>query len=360
MATHPAVVTVGIKKRLEVHQVPTVKPQGDEVRVRVEWTASTPLDLHQNDGGLLVTHPQRLGDGTAGTVVEVGPDVTRLNVGDKVFGFTWRTAQEKAHQEFCTTNEWLMAKLPDGFTLQEAVTLPNNFVTVFHALTTDLGIETPWPKPEGYVPEGAGRAVLVWGGASSVGLYAVQVLRYYGYTNIIAVASSKHHPKLKSLGAKHAFDYNDPDVVSQILATVEATGGISKVLDCIGSQNGSIAPISQIAQAGAKVAILLPIIVRDSSETEDPVYEMDVLKAAVWKEGVQAVGVRTHFYLQNDFFKKHLQPDIMYTMLKDGIVEPNSQRVIEGATLLERAQRAMDALRRKEASGERLVWRVAD
>jgi hypothetical protein len=50
----------------------------------------------------------------------------------------------------------------------------------------------------------------------------------------------------------------------------------------------------------------------------------------------------------------------MYTMLKERIVEPNSQKIIEGKTMLERAQNAMDALRRKEVSGERLVWRVAD
>ncbi|KAF2451329.1 GroES-like protein [Karstenula rhodostoma CBS 690.94] len=359
MATHSAVVTVGIKKPLQVHQVPTVTPQGDEVRVRVEWTASTPLDLHQNDGGLLVTHPQRLGDGIAGTVVEVGPNATRLRVGDSVFGFTWRSAQEKAHQEFCTTNEWLLARVPEGFTLQEAVTLPNNLVTVFHAFTADLDIATPWPKGEGYVPEGAGRAVLVWGGASSVGLYAVQVLRYYGYTNIMAVASAKHHPKLKSLGATHTFDYHDAAVVSQILAA-SANAGIPKILDCIGSAKGSVAPVAQIAKAGAKVAVLLPVVVRDSSETEDPVYEMDVRKVAAWGEGVQVAGVRTHFYLQNEFFKEHLQPDVMYAMLKEGIVEPNPQRIVEGGTLLERAQKAMDALRRKEASGERLVWRVAD
>lgn len=112
-------------------------------------------------------------------------------------------------------------------------------------------------------------------------------------TSVIAVASKKHHEKLKSLGAKLAFDYNDPDVVSQIVST----GTIPKFMDCIGSQSASITPISRIAKNGAKVAILLPVIVRDSSETEDPIYEMDVKKAAEWAEGVDARGVRTHFYL---------------------------------------------------------------
>lgn len=55
MATHSAIVTVGVKAPLEILHVPTVSPRGNQVRVRVEWTASTPLDLHQNDGGLLVS-----------------------------------------------------------------------------------------------------------------------------------------------------------------------------------------------------------------------------------------------------------------------------------------------------------------
>jgi len=49
----------------------------------------------------------------------------------------------------------------------------------------------------------------------------------------------------------------------------------------------------------------------------------------------------------------------MPTLLARGIVKPNKYRIIEGETLLERAQAALDALRRKEASGERLVWRVS-
>ena len=47
-------------------------------------------------------------------------------------------------------------------------------------------------------------------------------------------------------------------------------------------------------------------------------------------------------------------------MLAERIIKPNPQRIVEGKTLLERAQKAIDTLRRKEVSGERLVWKVAD
>jgi hypothetical protein len=50
----------------------------------------------------------------------------------------------------------------------------------------------------------------------------------------------------------------------------------------------------------------------------------------------------------------------MPALLASGVVVPNAYRVIEGETLLERAQKALDALRNKEPRGERLVWRVSE
>jgi hypothetical protein len=50
----------------------------------------------------------------------------------------------------------------------------------------------------------------------------------------------------------------------------------------------------------------------------------------------------------------------MPAMLEERIVEPQRQKIVEGATLLERAQKAMDMLRRKEARMERLIWRISD
>ncbi|KAK0260443.1 hypothetical protein LTR35_017980 [Friedmanniomyces endolithicus] len=241
--------------------------------------------------------------------------------------------------------------------MQEAVTLPNNLVTAFHTISTDLGLPIPWPKPEGYVPPRASEAILIWGGASSVGQYALQVLKYYGYRNIIATASPSHHGYLKSLGAIRCFDYRDPNVVHDIGRDM---GSLPLIIDCIGSKAGTLAPISQLTGSGAKVAIMLPVIVKASTDEAAPEYSMEVESQAAWAPGVEARGVRTHFYLQNELFKEKLQSEIMPTLLAEGIVKPNRYELIEGNTLVERAQNALDKLRSATVSGARLVWRVAE
>ena len=232
-------------------------------------------------------------------------------------------------------------------------------------MTADFGLQLPWPKPEAWVPKNvdgkdvAEEGILIWGGSSSVGQYALQILRWYGYKNLLATASKRNHALLKDYGANSVFDYNDPSVTAQISAAA-GDRGVKYILDCIASRSGSLAPIAKIADKGTRVAVLLPVIVRDASETEAPEYVMDARAAADWGEGVEVRGVRTHFYQDNRFFKEHLQPTVMPRMLEMGCVRPNRQKIVEGETLLERAQRAMDMLRRKEVSGERLVWKVSD
>ena len=50
----------------------------------------------------------------------------------------------------------------------------------------------------------------------------------------------------------------------------------------------------------------------------------------------------------------------MPTLIEEGIIKPNRTKIVEGTTLLERAQKALNILRRKEVSGERLVWKIAE
>ena len=130
-------------------------------------------------------------------------------------------------------------QLPDNINPWDAATLGDNFVTVFRAANHDLGLPLPWPKPDDYVPEHASDPILIWGGSSSVGQYALQVLRYYGYHNLLATASRHQHALLSSFGAKQCFDYRESDVAAQILNVAKH---VPFILDCIGSKDGSLTP----------------------------------------------------------------------------------------------------------------------
>ncbi|KAH8688372.1 chaperonin 10-like protein [Ilyonectria robusta] len=365
--THPAVVTTAKRAPLSILEVQTEAPEPGEVVVRVQWTSSSPLDLHQADGGLLTIHPFILGCSFAGIVVAVGPtdpaakqpNSAPLVVGDRVFGFTSKMQKQQGFQTYVTVPRNLMGRVPENLTMEAAVTAPANLVTAFHTSTQDLGLELPWPIPENYVPPEADAPILIWGAASSVGNFTVQVLHHWGYKNILAVASEKHHDELLAYGATKCFDYRKTDVTDAIRTQADH---IPYVIDCIGQLEGTLRPLTRIAQKGTKVAIMMPAIVRDATDDQEPELSMDPSSLLVgeWKDGVELIGVRTFFYEQNEFFKWHLQPDIMPALLESGIIKPNKQRIVEAETLLERAQKALDLLRERAPSGERLVWRVAE
>lgn len=385
-STQQAVVLPGKRMPFTSKTVPVYPPAPGEVLVRVAWTASTPLDLHRADGGLLIPEYPSLmgGGGAAGKVVAVGDggDLKGLSVGDRVATFAFRGGKESNHQEYITIPAYLASKIPDNISYQEAATVSVNLVTVFHTAAADLELELPWPVPKDYTPKQADEPILIWGASSSVGMYAIQVFRHWGFKNIIAVASEKQHEYLRSIGATQTFDYRKDDVVDQILEFVnnKPEPKLPYIIDCIGSLEGTLKPLSKLAQRGSTVAVMLPLIIKDATAEDEPEYEMDTSKVLVgqWADGVDVRGVRTHFYLsvsypqpptlqtyesnisQNEFLKENAQPKIIPALLKDGIITPNRYRVLEGSTAVERAQKAVDILRNKEVSGERLVWRIAD
>ncbi|KAG0201626.1 hypothetical protein BGX28_005595 [Mortierella sp. GBA30] len=367
-STQKAVALLAKRTPLVEISVPVYPPAAGEVVVRVQWTASTPLDLHRSDGGLLISsYPHLQGSGgVAGTVVAIGSggDLKDLQVGDHVSAFAFHGGKEANQQEYITIPAYLASKIPEGIPLQAAVTVPVNLVTVFHSVTADLDLELPWPIPQNWQSKAARKPVLVWGASSSVGIFAIQVLQHWGYTKVLAVSSSQHHEYLHRLGATVCFDYRKPNVVDNIQNYLkdEEEPKVPYILDCIGSLHGTLEPLSKIAQRGSRIAVMLPVIVKDATEEEEPVYEMDVAKClpGKWADGVIVRGVRTHFYLQNELFKEKLQPEIIPALLEQGVIKPNNQRVVEGATLVERAQNALSLLRSRAVSGEKLVYKVSE
>ncbi|KAF3397821.1 Uncharacterized protein F1880_005608 [Penicillium rolfsii] len=365
-STHPAVAITAKRAPLSILEVPTEAPEIGEAVVQVQWTASSPADLHQADGNLVTEYPFILGCSFAGTIVATGPDYSndvtpdsKFEVGDRVCGFAMPQQKQQGFQTYVTVPCHMMGHIPENLSMEAAVTVPVNLVTAFHAITKSLGFDLPWPIPSNYTPQEANKPILVWGGAGSVGSYAVQVLHRWGYRNVLVTASKKHHEEIRRLGATKIFDYSENNVTDQILADA---GQISYVLDCVGHVDGTLRPISKIADRGTKVAVVVPIIARHSTVEIEPELIMNPSTALVgeWKEGVELVPIMTFFYEENEFFKWHLQPDVIPALLRAGDIEPNKQRIVEGDTLLGRAQQALDLLRERAPSGERLVWRVSN
>jgi NADPH:quinone reductase-like Zn-dependent oxidoreductase len=97
--------------------------------------------------------------------------------------------------------------------------------------------------------------LLIWGGASATGHYAIQFAKLAGYKTIVT-ASTKHFDRIRSLGADVLFDYNDPEVVKKIR---EATGNKLKyAADCI-SEEYTLEKVSDaLGEEGGAISCILP------------------------------------------------------------------------------------------------------
>ncbi|KAJ5579609.1 chaperonin 10-like protein [Penicillium hispanicum] len=278
MATHPAVIVTGVKQPLVLVQVPTPQPQQHEIQVRIEWVPSAPLDALRTSGRLMAQFPQSLGDSGVGTVVAVGPGTERHRVGDQVFGFFFHNEKEKGQQIYVTAPEHLFGKVPPGVSLPAAATLPTNVCTAFLTLSDKLSLELPWPRPADFFPKNQDIPILIWGAGSSVGQFAVQILKYWGYTND------------QELWAKHVIDYRDPNAVDSILKIVntESPSTPLRAFDCVDSKFGSLQHVAKIVtRPGSIVAAVLPVVIRAPSDEEGIQLAADVAGEAPWVPGVE-------------------------------------------------------------------------
>ena len=128
----------------------------------------------------------------AGTVVALGSGVTRVSVGDDVFGVGDGTAAELAR-----AGEDNLVPMPAGLTFEEAAALPTSGLAALHGLR-DAGKVT------------AGQKVLINGASGGVGTFGVQIAKAFG-AHVTGVASTANLELLRSLGADEAIDYTRED-----------------------------------------------------------------------------------------------------------------------------------------------------
>ncbi|KAK0209065.1 chaperonin 10-like protein [Desarmillaria ectypa] len=359
MSTHVAIAVVAKGRFDEIH-VPTEKPQYGEVLLKVEYASMIAFDTYVTDLGYATdTFPMVLGFNAAGTVVELGPGVDDLNIGDRITAFAFQGSRSKAMQEYSIQSRTVCAKVPDSMSLAAAATIPDNFVTAFHTLFNELGLPVPktFPAPES--PPLSSTPILIYGAGSTAGQYAIQLLHAAGYRNIIVTASLKHHEYLTSLGATATIDYHNPSLAEDIAKVTGGDGKVILAMDCITAE-GTISEVAKVISETGTVALLLPVKEGNNVRGEgDAQMYMEIPEGRnPFPKSVNIRGVRTFLYQENVFQKENVMPKILPRLLEMGIIEPNRVHLLDQGTFKERVGVGLELLRHNKMSGEKLVVKI--
>ncbi|WP_179199043.1 acyltransferase domain-containing protein, partial [Streptomyces alboverticillatus] len=122
-----------------------------------------------------------MGSEGAGVVLEVGPGVEGLAVGDRVFGLF-----DGGFGPVVVVDRRLVARVPVGWSFAQAASVPMAFLTAYYGLVDLGGLQS-------------GESVLVHAAAGGVGMAAVQVARHLG-AEVFATASVSKWPVVEGLG----------------------------------------------------------------------------------------------------------------------------------------------------------------
>jgi putative PIG3 family NAD(P)H quinone oxidoreductase len=207
---------------LEVRDVPTPEPGGEQIRIQIRACGVNRADLLQARGlypapaGVPADIP---GLEFAGEVDAVGPDVgAQAKVGDRVFGIVAGGAQA----EFLTTHPRMVATIPPNLDFEAAAAIPEAFITAHDALTAQ-GKLAP------------GERVLIHAAGSGVGTAAVQVAQAMGCTVLGTSRTADKLERARALGLDIAIDNADGAFADRVK---ERTGGkgVHVVLDLIGGK----------------------------------------------------------------------------------------------------------------------------
>ncbi|MFF0732674.1 type I polyketide synthase [Streptomyces chartreusis] len=166
------------------------------------------LGMYPGDAG-------RMGLEGAGVVVETGPGVDRLAVGDRVMGML-----DAAFGPTAVADARTLAPIPKGWTYEQAASVPIVFLTAYYALVDLAGLQD-------------GESVLIHAAAGGVGMAAVQLARHLG-AEVYATASEGKWPAVHELGVPA--DRVASSRTTEFEHRFRADGGVDVVLDSLAGE----------------------------------------------------------------------------------------------------------------------------
>ncbi|KAI9744136.1 MAG: hypothetical protein M1818_002288 [Claussenomyces sp. TS43310] len=196
---------------LEVKSAPYTSPGEDEIVVKTGAVAINPVDWGLQAKGDALFPPD---PAIALLVTRSGTIPTRP-----------QTAPSRLTRSFSPT--W-HRPIPRTLTYESAAVFPLALSTAAGGLFDKNYLALRHPSVPARPTE---KALLVWGGATSVGSNAIQLAVAAGY-EVITTASPKNFAYVKKLGANQAFDYASPTVVNDLIDALQGKS-LAGVFDAI-------------------------------------------------------------------------------------------------------------------------------
>jgi len=204
----------GAPEVLKFEEVPRPEPKENEALVRVIASGVNPADPLTLSGKYAKefgTHlPLIPGYDIAGVVEKTGANVTKLKVGEAVYGYPTFGG---GWAEYVAVQESEVAAKPASLNFVEAAAVPMGALTAWQALVDVAKLQ-------------AGQTILIHGGSGGVGSFAVQIAKALG-ARVIATASTTNQDLLKQLGADETVDYTKArfeDIAKDVDAVLDPVG----------------------------------------------------------------------------------------------------------------------------------------
>lgn len=231
--------------KIEDIDVPKIKP--NEVLIKIESASYNYNDLWAIWGEPVKTPlPHISGSDAAGTVVEVGSDVTKIKPGDRVVSHSNMSCRVcdmctsgreydcndrtiwgfqtgplwGAFAQFTHLPEVNVVKIPDNVSFNDAAAISMVGMTSWHMLVGRAKI-----KP--------GQTVLIMGGGSGVGMVGIQISKLYNCTVIATAGNKDKMDKCLELGADFAVNHREPDWYKKV-RDITKKQGVDVVFEHIG------------------------------------------------------------------------------------------------------------------------------
>lgn len=297
MLTNTAAWLPSKSSRLQVLSAPYTPPRENEIVVKNHAVAVNPLDwIKQAAGDFIFTwikYPFVLGSDLAGEVVEVGNEVSRFKVGDRVLAHAVGTdpkrnrAAEGAFQTYTVVLATMAAPIPDHLTYESATVLPLGLSTAACGLFQKDHLALDYPS---VTPKANGKTLLVWGGSTSVGSNAIQLAVAAGY-EVITTASPRNFDYVKKLGASQAFDYNEAAVVEDIVKALKGKTIAGALAIGAGSANACVDIVH--ACKGNKFVSMATFPVSFSNDTAGAGKRFSMMRQFMWFSATMWLKSRT-------------------------------------------------------------------